>query len=242
MNKSEILYPIFLSLAAKMQSDDLFYRYLYEDMAYGKFPFGIYVQDNYLVCFRKNKEFSLSLKLVDDNHENILDEIHSLLKNRACVLSEKDNIKKIDIYMTNDNNAEEKYKNKKSYRDNLIQNYILNKGDKHKINISKLKKLLKLINNGLLFKIISCNDFTFEKNHNIKDIKGIYFSDRNIEVDPELFSKFIQSSSTKTSSIDHDSLWDDYDCHLSNKIFTIGKLWEIFVTKFYTDNTSEEST
>ena len=124
MNRSEILYPIFLSLAAKMKSDDLFYRYLYEDMAYGKFPFGIYVQDHYLVCFRKNKEFSL--KLVDENHENILDEIHSLLKNRACVLSEKDNIKKIDIYMTNDNNAEEKYKNKKSYRDNLIQNYILN--------------------------------------------------------------------------------------------------------------------
>ena len=183
INKTEILYPIFLSLAAQMQSDDRFYRFLYEDMAYGKsLPYGIYIQDNYLVCYRKNREFSL--KLIDD--EKILQEIHSLLKNRACVLSEKDNIKKIDKYLKNDN-TNEKYKNKKSYRDNLIQNYILRKGEKYKINVNKLKKLLKLINNGLLFKIISSNDFTFEKNQSIEDIKGIYFSDRCIEVDPSCF-------------------------------------------------------
>ena len=146
--------------------------------------------------------------------------------------------------MTNDNNnMDDKYKNKKSYRDNLIQNYILSKGDKYKINISKLKKLLKLINNGLLFKIISCNDFTFEKNHCITDIKGIYFSDHTIEVDPELFSKFIQSTTTSPSSIDQYASLDEYDSNLSNKINTIQKLWELFVSEIYTDDTttSEES-
>ena len=241
MNKTEILYPIFLSLAAQMQSDDRFYRFLYEDMAYGKTPYGIYIQDSYLVCYRKNKEFSL--KLIDDD-ENILQEIHSLLKNRACVLSEKDNIKKIDMYLTNDN-IDEKYKNKKSYRDNLIQNYILRKGEKHKIHVSKLKKLVKLINNGLLFKIISCDDFTFEKNHSIKDIKGIYFSDRSIEVDPELFSKFIKSSTTNIP-MDQYSPLDEYDSHLSNKIITIGKLWDHFLNEFPIDidyyNTCDDST
>ena len=134
-------------------------------------------------------------------------------------------------------------KTKRAIVTSLIQNYILNKGDKHKINISKLKKLLKLINNGLLFKIISCNDFTFEKNHNIKDIKGIYFSDRQYRSRSRvIFENSFNRVRQDLSSIDHDSLWDDYDCHLSNKIFTIGKLWEIFVNEFYTDNTSEEST
>ena len=236
INKTEILYPIFLSLAAQMQSDDRFYRFLYEDMAYGKsLPYGIYIQDNYLVCYRKNREFSL--KLIDD--EKILQEIHSLLKNRACVLSEKDNIKKIDKYLKNDN-TNEKYKNKKSYRDNLIQNYILRKGEKYKINVNKLKKLLKLINNGLLFKIISSNDFTFEKNQSIEDIKGIYFSDRCIEVDPELFSKFITSSSSSNNSISIDNCSffdDDENCnHISSKIITISKLWELFSKEFHLDN------
>ena len=224
MNKNAIIYPIFLSLAARMQSEDRFYRFLYEDMAYGKTPYGIIIQDNYLVCYRKNKEFSLKLT---GNDEKTLQDIHSLLKNRACVLSEKDNITKIDMYLKNDN-REDRYKNKKSYRDNLIQNYILKKGEKYGIHISKLKKVLKLINNGILFKIISSNDFKFEKNNSIKDINGIYFSNKNIEIDQDLICKFLSSSSkysiNQIAKFDYDD--DDY---FSNKILNINKLWEIFL-------------
>ena len=86
----KILYPIFLKLSCKMQ--DNFWRYVYEDLAYGRTPYGLYLQDDYLCCYIKNKEFSYK---ITDN-ESTLDELHDLLKKKAGILSEKDKIEDRD--------------------------------------------------------------------------------------------------------------------------------------------------
>ena len=76
---TEIQYPIFLKLSSRMV--DSFYKYMYEDLSYGILPYGLYLQDNYLCCYLKHKEFSY--KLGDDAD---IKEIHNLLK-KSGILS-----------------------------------------------------------------------------------------------------------------------------------------------------------
>ena len=85
--RKKILYPIFLKIAITM--NDTFWRFLYEDLSYGKCPYGIYIQNDILTCFLKDKEFSYKLDL---NNENYITEIHNLLKYKAQILSEKEKI------------------------------------------------------------------------------------------------------------------------------------------------------
>tara|TARA_B100001027_G_scaffold213830_3_gene185085 strand:+ start:1456 stop:2040 length:585 start_codon:yes stop_codon:yes gene_type:complete len=162
--------------------DDNFWRFIYEDLAYGKVPYGLYIQDNYLCCYIKNKEFSYKIT----NNSDSLDELHSLLRKRAGILSEKDRIHtRENLY--NQKITEMHSINKKNYRDNLIQNYVICQGKKNNIKLDILKNLLMFLNNAFLFKVISLNDITFD-NQSIESIKGILFKKNKIIIKYNLFS------------------------------------------------------
>ena len=64
--KKEITYPIFLKLASIQE--DTFWKYIYEDLSYGKCPYGIYIQNDYICSFIKGKEFSYHF---DDKEEHL---------------------------------------------------------------------------------------------------------------------------------------------------------------------------
>ena len=65
-----------------MQSDDAYFIDIYMKI-WLMASFLLVYTYKIITLFVFEKINVLSLKLVDDNHENILDEIHSLLKNRA---------------------------------------------------------------------------------------------------------------------------------------------------------------
>ena len=201
----DIKYPIFLKLSSKM--DDNFWRFIYEDLAYGKVPYGLYIQDNYLCCYIKNKEFSYKIT----NNSDSLDELHSLLRKRAGILSEKDRIHtRENLY--NQKITEMHSINKKNYRDNLIQNYVICQGKKNNIKLDILKNLLMFLNNAFLFKVISLNDITFD-NQSIESIKGILFRKNKIIIKYNLFS-----------NVNNISIVED-----EMKKQNIIQLWKIFI-------------
>ena len=51
--KKEIIYPMFLRIASSME--DTFWKYIYEDLSYGKCPYGIYLQQ-YTNSIRRGKK------------------------------------------------------------------------------------------------------------------------------------------------------------------------------------------
>lgn len=177
----KILYPVFLKISSKMT--DNFWRYIYEDLAYGKTPFGLYIQDNYLCCYIKSKEFSFK---ITDSTEESLDELHLLLKKRAGILSDKDKIENKDTLL-NENIQQTKTIQKKSYRENLIQNYIISQGRKYTISMENLKKILMFLQNAFLFKVLSLSDLDI-KEDKIHSIKGIVFKKNKIIIEHDLFS------------------------------------------------------
>ena len=198
-----LLYPIFLKFSSKLQ--DNFWRFVYEDLSYGITPYGVYIQDDYICCYIKNKEFSW--KIVEDNVDSV-QQLHELLQKKAGILSEKDKVEK------KENLKEEKMKegksmNKKTYRDNLIQNYIIKEGKKYEIRIDILKNLLSFLNNAFLFKVISVSDIVFNKLGEMESIKGIEFKKNKVVIKYHLFSNVTSSSISEDEVKKHNisSLW-----------------------------------
>ena len=58
--KREIVYPIFLECC--QFTDDKFWENVFEDLAYGKTPYGTYISKDFLCCSYKKKEFSYKIE------------------------------------------------------------------------------------------------------------------------------------------------------------------------------------
>jgi hypothetical protein len=68
-------------------------------MAYGKCPYGLYLQKNYLCCSVKNKEFTYKLE-PEKETEEIYNDTYHLLKFRVGILSEKEKLIKREKFST----------------------------------------------------------------------------------------------------------------------------------------------
>ena len=186
--KKEIIHPIFLKLASSME--DTFWKYIYEDLSYGKCPYGIYLQNDYICCFIKGKEFSYRIV---ETKEDVMEEIHNLLKKRAGILSDKEKIQQKEDFFQK-KSIQKKNINKKFLRENLIQNFILKKGKQYNIKLEHQKNLISFLYIAFLFKSITINDIHFE-NSEIVSIDGIEFTDNKISIQKRLLQDNVQQTS-----------------------------------------------
>lgn len=83
-----VIYPIFLEFVHHVRDD--YWKLLYEDMAFGKFPAGVYIQKDHFCCHHKGKEFSLRLLDTIEDSFSLFTHVHSLLQNKMGILSEKE--------------------------------------------------------------------------------------------------------------------------------------------------------
>ena len=203
--KKDIIYPIFLKLASNME--DTFWKYIYEDLSYGKCPYGIYLQNEYICCFIRSKEFSYR---INEQNPKCCEEIHHLLKYKAGILSEKEKIQQKEDFFRKKKTNEKKFMNKKYLRDNLIQNFVLKKGNKFNIKLEHKKNLMSFLNIAFLFKAISVHDLEF-KDDEIEYIDGIDFENNKVMIKKKIFSNTsttIQVEDDKRSNIY--IMWQNY--------------------------------
>ena len=81
--KKDILYPIFLECL--QYTTDTFWENIFEDLAYGKTPYGTYINKNFLCCNYKNKEFSY--KIEKKNADQLYNDVFNLLAKKLGLLS-----------------------------------------------------------------------------------------------------------------------------------------------------------
>jgi hypothetical protein len=179
--KKELIYPIFLESAK--YAEDIFWRQIYEDLAYGKTPYGSYISKGFFCCNFKNKEFSY--KIENKAAEKLYTDILNLLQNKLGLCSSNDKAKKIADFEKLENEIKEIRNNKwtnikkKNTRDFMIENYIIDFKNKYNISEKEIKKLHLYINVGIVFKTISNKDIIYE-NGKILSIDGIEYKDGNI--------------------------------------------------------------
>ncbi len=76
--KKEIIYPIFMECC--QYTTDAFWENVFEDLSYGKTPYGTYISKDFLCCSYRKKDFSY--KIERKEAKKVYDEVHTLLVNK----------------------------------------------------------------------------------------------------------------------------------------------------------------
>lgn len=185
--KKDIIYPIFLECSQFIT--DKFWENIFEDLAYGKSPYGTYISKGSLTCKYKDKEFIYKIEKKDP--KILYDEVYILLSKKLGLLSYQDKLdKKID-FENIENEIKEGRKNwtsirKKNIKDLIIENYVISMKNKFSLNIKQAKYLLSIIFIGMVFKIITIKDIDY-KDGIINNINGIEFKKKEIILKKDIY-------------------------------------------------------
>lgn len=212
--KKEILYPVFLECL--QFTNDFFWENIFEDLAYGKTPYGTYINKDFLCCNYKDKEFSY--KIEKKEPELLYNDVLFLLGKKLGILSSKDkNNKQID-FKNIENELKECRKNwsnirKKNIKDLLIERYVLNMKDKYLLTFKQAQELLSHIFIGLVFKVISVKDIKYNDGV-ITSIDGITFENKKINMQKNIYDNEIEFR--KCIIIDKNEMSENWYKYISN--------------------------
>ena len=212
--KKEIVYPIFLECCEFIE--DTFWKNVFEDLAYGKCPYGSYISKDFFCCNYKNKEFSYKIEKKDT--QVLYNDIYDLLVKKLGLLSHKDKIKKKVDFVNIENSIKEYRKNwsnirKKNIKDLLIENYVIDVKNKHSLSIKQARNLLSLIFIGMVFKVITVKDIMYEDGV-IQNIEGISFKDKEIVLERDIYE--FESNTLPFVIIEKKLMADTWEKYLEN--------------------------
>lgn len=186
--KKEILYPIFLECC--QFTTDIFWENVFEDLSYGKCPYGTYISKDSLCCNYKDKEFNYKIEQKDPHQ--LYNDIYNLLSKKLGLLSQRDKLKKkIDFY-----NIEEEIKEgrknwssirKKNIKDLCIEKYVIDMKNKYSLSVKQTKYLLSVIFIAMVFKVITSKDIHYVEGK-ITHIDGITLKKKQIILDRDIYN------------------------------------------------------
>ena len=170
--KREIIYPFFIECCKF--TNDIFWKSIYEDLAYGITPYGTYINKDFLTCNYKDKEFIYKIQKKDP--KELYNDIYNLFKNKLSLMSRNEIMKKKNDISISQEQTYEEWSDikKKNLKEVLIEKYAINMSNKHNLTIVQTKYLMSLIFLSFVFKISTANDIIM-KNGKIESINGIEF-------------------------------------------------------------------
>jgi hypothetical protein len=187
--KRDVIYPIFLKCLPYVE--DEFWKETFEELSYGNCYQGSYVSKGFLFSNVKSKEFAY--KFIDKEPEKIYSDITKLLKEKLNIMSKNDRsilineFEEIEKNIKSIKNVDWNDIKKKSIKDILFQNYIINVKKKYSLRDSQVKCLYNTINLGLMLKSIKNSDIVYA-NGEIQEIKGISFYHERYKIDLDIYS------------------------------------------------------
>lgn len=224
-----IVYPIFLKV--RDCTNDLFWKKIFENLAYGETPRGVYFKsdapqkiigkqsktadlgkEKSLYSIMKKKEFNYNF--TEDSAEQIYENLYSIFTKILGLKSKSDVSRKRELFeqfkQTNSARRSEslwgKLK-KKSLKENLIHDYILRCKNKYNLPEPEYRKLYFYISVGYTFKLFSASDIILQ-NGSIELIQGITIRDERVFIDRAFEEPVIRKSST--NSVYLFELWNNY--------------------------------
>jgi hypothetical protein len=186
--KKEILFPIFLECC--QYADDTFWENIFEDLAYGKAPYGTYISKEFLCCGYKKKEFSY--KIEKKPAETIYQEVYALLTKRLGLFSYREKVKKKKVFTELEDSIKDTRKKwvdikKKNMKELLIELYVTRMKNKHQLSVKQAKYLISVILIAMVFKVITSANINYSDGR-INSIEGIDFAKKQLIIKKNLYS------------------------------------------------------
>jgi|TARA_Y100000389_G_scaffold202830_1_gene249380 hypothetical protein len=212
--KKDIVYPVFIECL--QFTEDIFWENIFEDLAYGKTPYGTYISKDFLCCKYKKKDFSYKIERKDP--EILYEEVYNLLANKLGLLSSAEKIKKKKMITDLETNLKNSGKNwidikKKNIKETLIELYVTKMKNKYFLSISQARYLLSIIFIAIVFKVITNKDIEYE-NGVIHNIKGIDFIKKQIIVEKDLYN--LEVSFAPEIVLDKNLMVDSWEKYLKD--------------------------
>jgi len=186
--KRDIIYPIFLKTIPF--TNDNFWKDTFENLSYSICPTGCYISKGFLCSNVKGKEFVY--KFIDKDIEQIYKDIYKLFKEKLNIMSKNER----SILLKEFEEVEENIRKlrscdwneikKKSTKDILFQNYLIEMKSQFELKNIQIKKLYNVMNLCIILKSISSCDIHYE-NGKILYINGITFSKGKYKVDIDIY-------------------------------------------------------
>ena len=172
MYVKEIVYPIFLECC--QYTNDIFWENIFENLAYGKPPYGTYISKNFLCRSYKHKD-----------SKTVYEEVFSLLSNCLGTFAQQ-----VKDFTNIENDIKNSRKNwhgiKKNVKELLIELYVSRMRNKHSLSIEQARYLLSTILIAIVFKAITVNDIDYS-NGRINKIDGINFAKKQVIITRNLW-------------------------------------------------------
>lgn len=186
--KKEILYPIFLECC--VFAVDNFWENIFEDLAYGKPPYGTYISKDFLCCGYQKKDFSYKIERKDP--EQLYTEVYKLLSGKLGLLSPQEKIsqqKKFDTYENSIRISRDSWTSirKKSTKELFIELFVTRMKNEHSLSLKQSRHLLEVILMAMVFKTIESGHVNYS-NGAIQSIDGITFSKGKINIAYDLYN------------------------------------------------------
>ena len=185
--KKEIVYPIFLECCA--HASDTFWENVFEDLAYGKTPYGTYISKDFLCCSYRKKDFSYKIERKDA--KQVYDEVHNLLVTKLGLFSPQERVRQkkvFDEYEDSMKFSRDSWSSirKKSIKELLIELFVSRMKNKYGLTLKQSRHLLSVIFMAMVFKVITSDDIEYKEGW-ILSINGIEFSQGKVVIIPNLY-------------------------------------------------------
>ena len=209
----KIVYPIFLECC--QYTNSIFWENIFENLAYGKAPYGSYISENVLCCSYKQKEFNYKIEKKDS--ETVYKEVFSLLTNSLGIFSQQEKV---------ENDIKNSRKNwndiKKNVKELLIELYVSRMRNKYSLSIKQARHLLSSILIAIVFKAITVNDIDYS-NGRINKIDGINFMRKQVIITRNLWD--MNLSFTSSIFVDKKFMANNWEKYLESLRKISAKIW-----------------
>jgi hypothetical protein len=211
-----MVHPIFLEFVRFVE--DEYWKLLYEDMAYNKFPHGVYLQTEHFCCFHKGKEYSVPIFSKKHDTFQLFTHVHSLLRNKLGIQSQSEKTSYKEQLLALQSVRDEVPK--RMIKDSSLTSFVIREGKRHHLPDSVIRRLFSLFVIGFMFKTILMKDVVFDGNE-IESVRGFVFSPRKIRITHNVLQlhrqQLLQDTprTTDVVSTTMSSLWPKYLATLS---------------------------
>ena len=212
--KREIAYPVFLE--ACQYTEDAYWENIFEELAYGKAPYGTYISKDFLCCSYKRKEFSYKIEKKDA--KTVFEDVYNLLTNKLGLLSQREKLDKRKAFSEYEDTIKDSRQTwtdikKKNIKELLIELYVVRMKKKHSLSLKQSRHLLSIITIALCFKVFTGDDICY-KDGQIASIEGVDFLNKQVVIKRNLYS--LETSFAPNIMLDKKLMTDSWDKYLKD--------------------------